>query len=238
MKFDYIIMNPPYNGNLHLKILEEAMKHSDNIVNLSPDDYRYNLGTYILWGPKLIENIFMHEVEYKNIPHREANDLFGLSNGIMGTLGVSYLKSSTKSPVNFWTKEKDLIPTLLKIRKDNLRRHFIRKEDLSENGQRIFRYHDDPILEKCYLCDEGKAVEGIDFSSKNEKDNFRKSISRWPYKLLFSIHDTNPAHAPYMGNEINPRTGLKGYEGEWLDEDFYKFFNLTEDEIKIIEEII
>ena len=31
-----IIMNPPYNGNLHLKILQEAMKHGDEIVNLSP----------------------------------------------------------------------------------------------------------------------------------------------------------------------------------------------------------
>ena len=29
-------MNPPYDKNLHLKILREAMKHSDDIVNLSP----------------------------------------------------------------------------------------------------------------------------------------------------------------------------------------------------------
>ena len=36
MHFDKIIMNPPYNGNLHLKILQEAMKHGDEIVNLSP----------------------------------------------------------------------------------------------------------------------------------------------------------------------------------------------------------
>jgi hypothetical protein len=31
-----IIMNPPYDKNLHLKILQEAMKHSDDVVNLSP----------------------------------------------------------------------------------------------------------------------------------------------------------------------------------------------------------
>lgn len=36
MKFDHIIMNPPYDKNLHLKILQEAMKHSDDVVNLSP----------------------------------------------------------------------------------------------------------------------------------------------------------------------------------------------------------
>ena len=31
-----IITNPPYSGSLHLKVLSEAMKHSDDIVNLSP----------------------------------------------------------------------------------------------------------------------------------------------------------------------------------------------------------
>src|SRR5574344_1513246 len=36
MNFDHIIMNPPYDKNLHLKILSEAMKHSDDVVNLSP----------------------------------------------------------------------------------------------------------------------------------------------------------------------------------------------------------
>ena len=36
MNFDHIIMNPPYNRNLHLKILQEAMKHSNDVVNLSP----------------------------------------------------------------------------------------------------------------------------------------------------------------------------------------------------------
>ena len=36
MKFDHIIMNPPYCRNLHLKILNEAVNHSDDIVNLSP----------------------------------------------------------------------------------------------------------------------------------------------------------------------------------------------------------
>ena len=41
---------------------------------------------------------------------------------------------------------------------------------------------------------------------------------------------------PWLGNSINPRTGLKGYESEWTDQDFYTFFNITEDEQKIIED--
>ena len=32
-------MNPPYCRNLHLKILNEAIHHSDDIVNLSPNFY-------------------------------------------------------------------------------------------------------------------------------------------------------------------------------------------------------
>ena len=39
-----------------------------------------------------------------------------------------------------------------------------------------------------------------------------------------------------MGDYINPRTGLKGYEGEWTNEDFYQFFEITEEEQKYIEE--
>ena len=39
MKFDHIWINPPYCRNLHLKILNEAIRHSDDIVNLSPNFY-------------------------------------------------------------------------------------------------------------------------------------------------------------------------------------------------------
>lgn len=36
MKFSKIIMNPPYSTNLHLDILKVAMKHTAELVNLSP----------------------------------------------------------------------------------------------------------------------------------------------------------------------------------------------------------
>jgi hypothetical protein len=38
-----------------------------------------------------------------------------------------------------------------------------------------------------------------------------------------------------MGDCINPRTGLKGYESEWTDEDFYTYFNITKEEQELIE---
>lgn len=36
MKFDVAIMNPPYDGNLHLKILENVIPVADKVVNISP----------------------------------------------------------------------------------------------------------------------------------------------------------------------------------------------------------
>lgn len=36
MKFDVAIMNPPYDGNLHLKILEKIIPIADKVVNISP----------------------------------------------------------------------------------------------------------------------------------------------------------------------------------------------------------
>ena len=36
MKFDHIIMNPPFCRNLHLKVLSESVKHSDDVICIHP----------------------------------------------------------------------------------------------------------------------------------------------------------------------------------------------------------
>ena len=41
-KFDVAIMNPPYDGNLHLKILEKVISIADKVVNISPIDWLMN----------------------------------------------------------------------------------------------------------------------------------------------------------------------------------------------------
>ena len=41
-KFDVAIMNPPYDGNLHLKILEKIIPIADKVVNISPIDWLMN----------------------------------------------------------------------------------------------------------------------------------------------------------------------------------------------------
>ena len=54
---------------------------------------------------------------------------------------------------------------------------------------------------------------------------------------MWSYGDINPAHLPFLGDAINPRTSLKGYQGEWTDDDLMLYFGITPEEQKIIESI-
>ena len=80
----------------------------------------------------------------------------------------------------------------------------------------------------------------IKFNSLNEANNFYNScVDKFMHFLNYSIQrDVNvPLNfLPCMIEEINPRTGLKGYKGEWTNEDFYQFFGITGKEQKYIEE--
>ena len=78
------------------------------------------------------------------------------------------------------------------------------------------------------ICTQGKAVEGIDFKTENEKNNFIKSIHTWVYEFMFKLEDTNPAHLPYLDD----------YTHEWTDEKLYELFNITEKEKNIISKFI
>ena len=91
MKFDHIIMNPPYCKNLHLKILNEAIKYSDDIVNLSPirwlqdplAEYKKNSD----W--KKFENIRNHIESVAVINAKDATVLF--SAGFIMNLGIYHI---------------------------------------------------------------------------------------------------------------------------------------------------
>ena len=69
--------------------------------------------------------------------------------------------------------------------------------------------------------------------------SFQKSIiDTWFYKWLDTTEwngSENSAEVPFLGDAINPRTGLKGYKGEWTDDDFVRYFNITPDEYNIIK---
>ena len=82
MKFNSIIMNPPYDGNLHLKVLETALKEAkETCVNLSPVRWlqdpltRFKKGTSDYTNFEKSISIFISDLEV--ISANEANSYFG-----------------------------------------------------------------------------------------------------------------------------------------------------------------
>ena len=241
MKFDHIIMNPPYVRNLHIKILAEAIKHlkdDGTCVNLSPCDYLTDIGKYVGWNKNNeIDNIWPYIESLNTVGHRQSNDMFSLGNQI-GDLGIYVCSLKEHNILKFpISKEARVIATKL-YKSKSLWSKYVRKECKCKYFVNMYKWHlDNTDHVKCFLApSDGRNSYGIVFSTEAEKNNFISSIHRWPYKFMWSYGDINPAHLPFLGDAINPRTGKKGYTGEWTDEDLALYFGITPEEQKVIEE--
>ena len=251
-----LLLNPPYSGNLHLKILEEAIKHGEKTISLEPNFYE------------------LYKTDYSNIrkplsltllKRVEAEKIFKIELPI--DLGIFEFSSSEEGNIDFqklYTPEAYNIFSKLKYNKS-----FKDVNVEQYNGKGIFvplklmtstwDKQKNNIIAKIGILQDGKTssnieyrealnrnknrpVGGIYFNTVEEAENFISTCNTQFFQTWVYLMHTSSRYIlgeyPWMGNEINPRTGLKGYQSEWTDEDFYKFFNLTEDEIKIIEEII
>ena len=281
MKFDCVIMNPPYCRNLHLKILAETIKHLKDdesvCVNLSPIRWlqdplaKYKKHTdYTRFESSIskhIENVII-------IKASEANNLFNIKN--FTDLGIYVCKKYTKNNYDY---ENTLANEYLGNKKSIFTKIFnfcitsnfkdkikFNLDGISVKINVIFGGHKNPytlvttnhshpyingVTEdgKTYAqcafkkkdVNENKQEQStIKFDTINEAKNFIKIVQTNFLMFVNSLTkrngNVNPKFLPWLGDAINPRTGLKGYEGEWTDDDLYKFFNITSEEQKIIEE--
>lgn len=291
MKFDCIVMNPPYQKNLHLKILAEAIKHlkDDNsvCVNLSPDTWLYTFADV---------NKRSDYNKFSNLPFKEIYRL-GLLNkyfdlGHTTYTGAIYVCSKNEKSYNIENElysdiilanNKIMPKTLNKKIKDVLVNFISKYSSLEENiktgcpdintkwtrymprlvgnpGDRCSclasigserwdkNFYKGVFNGKTYSETKKKLsnvknysdFDYVEFDTENKANNWRDSNNTFFMRYVCTlVHVDSHRHAqwmPWLGDAINPRTGLKGYEGEWTDEDLYKFFNITPDEQKIIEE--
>ena len=265
MKFDCIIMNPPYTKNFHLKILVEAIKHlkddESKCVNLSPvrwlqdplAKYKKNSDYH-----KFEDSVSKHIESLDVIDAAESNRLFGIQHGNLAV----YTTCSAKTAFNYEQQS-----TLSGISKKVL--NFIRNSDGNSISSHIIIQS--PTVTKpdyyVYVLDlYGGTITGslfikpygyvrkesstsngkqadvfVKFLTENSAINFANSARTNFFKYLMCEHRAGAhyyfgKYFPWMGDVINPRTGKKGYEGEWTDDDFYVFFNITPEEQKVIEE--
>ena len=290
MKFDCVIMNPPYQKNLHLKILAEAIKHlkdDDSVcVNLSPvkwlqnplakykknSDYnrfedsiskhieslntitKYQMTNLFVQcncdAAIYVINNHLNNFDYSNfninvllkhfvydtsiskmssvIEHNQINGIrvrcgsFGMANG-----GGSTRENSPSIKLG---KFEYVHYLLMRIYKDgySVDNNKFWSEDRAPGGGNKAKPIGTPIPTSVKFASINEALNFVN----STKTNFIRTLT-W---LSNDVESNSDYIIPWMGDSINPRTGLKGYESEWTDEDFYKFFNITDDEIKIIED--
>ena len=97
MAFDVVIMNPPYKSGLHLKILEDTVKLSSNIVCIHPAAW--------LQFPTRQRPAFMNGRidNFQIIDRKEANEMFDIDGGdiVISTFvkdGLSFKGSPVTDP--------------------------------------------------------------------------------------------------------------------------------------------
>ena len=254
MKFDCIVMNPPYSRNLHLKILVEAIKHlkDDGVcVCLHPSKW---IRRFDYWKTKAI--IPVKSVKF--LTDVETCSLFDAAIGsqLMITVAAKDGSLDYKKYSRFisWVKEKiiDKAQWLFNNpkcpgRTTNSNEKFILNLpivhghigccDMAELTSKDYN-----IALKSAFGKRPQDINSFAFNSEEERKNFYNSLFTQFYKFLIVIcRDGQTASScyyaiPWLGDAINPRTGLKGYQGEWTNVDFYQYFNITSEEQKMIEE--
>ena len=254
MKFDCIIMNPPYQRNLHLKILAEAIKHLKDdgaCVCFHPSKW---IRRFDYWKTKTNIPVksasFLSDVESRNIFDA------AIGSQLMITVAtkdgsLDYKKYSRFIP---WIKEKiiDKAKWLFNNpdcpgRTTNPNAKFILNLPIVHGNTGCYDMTEltSKVYERALNVKFGKRPQDINsftFNSEEERKNFYDSLFTFFYKfLIITCRDGQTAGScyyaiPWLGDSVNPRTGLKGYQGEWTDADLYKFFDITLEEQKTIEE--
>ena len=248
-----IIMNPPYNKNLHLKILQEAMKYSDDIVNLSPirwlqdplAEYKKNSD----W--KRFSDIRKYIESLDVVIAAEARKLF--SSGQYENLGIYYLTENggldilPKPFISQGLFDKVNLPTyqgkyksLYDVFKEgycDFSRPFVKFSILqwglnNKSWYNIMSQHRELAFTDKVVRRKGTTLVTVNFDTEEEAENFFAYCQTKFVKACNGNVKTNirwPGYAiPYMPT----------YKHEWTDAELYEYFCLTDDEINEIEQEI
>lgn len=273
MKFDKIIMNPPYDKNLHLKIVEQAINllTDDGIlVNLSPirwlqdplAKYKKNSDWY------KFKEVREHTHKINVVLAKDFQTMFGAIGNF--DLGIYVIRNSlSPTPVSVINSVIERIsefnhsnPAPLEFDKYKGYRVRIPLITAGKSGGKGMEKHNVlNSLGRLYTFKDGykdgkqwwehynvnqftkkSVIMGISILFKTEKEglNFINTFNTIIGKFYcgFAITDVHirNSNVLWLGDAINPRTGLKGYESEWTDEDFRKYFDITDSEWEEIEE--
>lgn len=236
--FDHIIMNPPYNGNLHLKILSEAINHSNEVVNLSP----------VRWlQDPLID--YKNQSDFKkfnriakrisNIEIIDANKSNKLFNIITGDLGIYYITDVNNKSAIRLNSINPLAERILSKVNDKSIMNISSKEGYRGSYKGIFgiiNSHHSNTSE--FISNNYELFCTPRYNNTNKVIFFNSEIERLSmFKYLSSKLMTTYAKLIRINQRVPWKfvPVLPDYSYIWADEMLYNYFNLSHEDIEFIE---
>ena len=247
MKFDVAIMNPPYDRNLHLKILEAVIPHAEKVVNISPVRWLQDpFAPYLTRSDycKFENSISKHIKELEVIPAKNASELFQEASFTMN-LGIYTCDSEggwnyrhddplvnkivTKTMENSWAKyaySKRYMQALLPYQMNVSGIHSATAVNpLMCNTYTAQLQTKTPNMKSHNACNSCI----FDFATEDERKNFydcyNTAFIAWLCSLWRVDVNINSVKVPYFGD----------YTAPWTNSKFKAYFELTDEEWARIE---
>jgi len=242
-KFDIAVCNPPYDGSLHLKILEKVIPYAEETINISPiSAFQYS---FVSGNTKKIDNLINNsQLEIAElIDCDDSTKLFGLQS-LGSDLAIMHFKDGKTDMNEIY---KDIVPNyklankvLTKIRENLGKGIYPLREVLTSKGSETsLKFVDGLSLKNhgghgfsAFSCVSrnyttainyekvSTHIKYVNFKTKEERDNAWKSMTskfmRWVQK------DVTQGSPDYKILFL-----CKDYTKPWDNKRFCDYFNIT-----------
>ena len=245
-KFDIILMNPPYANKLHEKFLIKCLDISERGVSIQPAVWINKANKNRKSFKNIINKCNGRIKEIDIISHREMNNYFGTGNSLQEG-GIFYWDAKGDLDLNNFGYTNELEKSLFEktnidsneemqlLRKGGHKYVNAKEYKVKDNEVPVYQWHggdncyDAVVVPKELWKKKAKLL--LTFDTKEEADNFRTSL-KTKFANWFFYNYVVPGDYKILTYMYR----MKDYTKPWTDERYYKTFNLTKDEIKIIEE--
>lgn len=256
MKFDYIIMNPPYNGNSNLygKLTVKAKAHAKDVICLSPY-LNYLENSQKKSNRELSVKLMKHLQSYELIDPTTFDACFDKKLCIFHFTDTP----TTFVDVNniYWNEFTNPVLTKTIIEKmerynEHCYAHIIRKVEFDRYTLKVafseirgHRYAGIPSWDWTTLQDKIKMknfqlssndkgdLKGFPFETENECKNFVKYINSDIFEYMILIQKNSIAMDKWLFKKI---PYMPTYTKEWTDTEIAEEIGLTNDELNYIYE--
>lgn len=236
-KFDLIVMNPPYDGNLHLKILETAIPYAKKTINISP----------IYWLSYTNRNkkeFCIIKKHIKSIDVVKAGEIEKMFNAdFPSDLGIYVLDENGGWKPDYALVDKIMSKTKkatidenmkdgwrVRISKVGGKMNNHRKHNMPANLGKLLYFYDgmkdnrpwyDFYQKNKWSKTTREITNSIKFNSENECKNFIASLTtsfgRYIENILCDVTYINENNILWMTDYTRP----------WTDKRFCEYFNIT-----------